>query len=178
MGYTLKIGEARIDYGADDVRINCDIIRHDNAPAFGDPTDHENQRWPSYSAWVDAMRTLGLADVMFCERSGGTGYFERNGVERYPLIQDHPGVAPITIEHVEEVEERLTAYKAKHPDHIAEYRPLKPGAQPLVPGSDVYAEEDYSDDPRYDAALCRGEWLAYWLRWAVENCSQPVFVNS
>lgn len=28
------------------------------------------------------------------------------------------------------------------------------------------------------AALCRGEWLAYWLRWAVDNCKQPVFVNS
>jgi hypothetical protein len=178
MGYTLKIGQASVNFNEDFVRINCAPLRFDNAPAFGDPTDYTNERWPSYSAWADAMEILGLTDVMFCERNNGVGFFNRNGADRYPLIQEHPGAAPITIEHVEEVEERLAAYKAKHPDHIAQYRPLKPGAQPLVPDSDMYADDAYIDDPRYDGTLCRGEWLAWWLRWAIENCSQPVFVNS
>lgn len=178
MGYTLKIGEAFIDFDEDLVKVNCEPVRISSSPAFGELTDYTNQRCPSYSTWASAMKALGLVDVMFDERNGGAGFFSRNGVERYPLIQDHPGAAPVTIEHVEEVEERLAAYKAKHPDHIAQFPPLKPGAKPLLPGSDVYADNAYSDNPRYDGHLCRGEWLAWWLRWAFDNCRQPVFVNS
>jgi hypothetical protein len=177
MGYTLKIGEAVISYSPYDVCIDCSLVSHDDAPAFGEPTDHENQRWPSYSVWADAMKALGLMNVMFNERSGGQGWFERNGIERQPLILEHPGAAPITIEHVEEVEERIAIYKAQYPTHTAQYPLPKEGAKPLVEGTSLYADSDYSDDPTYDASLCRGEWLAYWLRWAVENCKQPVFVN-
>ena len=178
MGYTLRIGEARISYSADYVDIDCELIRRDDAPAFGEPTDYENRRWPSYSSWANAMRALGLTDVMFNEQNGGKGWFKRNGNERYPLIMQHPGAAPITIEHVEEVEDRIAAYKAKHPTHMAQYPLPKEGAKPIFEGSSVYRDEDLSDDPRYDGALCKGEWLIYWLRWAVENCQQPVFINS
>jgi hypothetical protein len=171
MGYTLKIGEAAISYNADYCTIDCDIVSRDDAPAFGEPTDHENRRWPSYSVWSNAMETLGLMSVMF-----GAGEFTFNGVCRYPLIAEHPGVTPITKEHVECVESVLVDYKAAHPDRIAKYPPPKEGAEPVV--GDMYREEDLIDDPRYDSALCRGEWLAYWLRWALDNCKQPVFVNS
>lgn len=41
----------------------------------------------------------------------------------------------------------------------------------------MYREEDYDQDPKYDQHLCRGTWLVFWLKWAVENCKQPVFVN-
>ncbi|TXH16357.1 MAG: hypothetical protein E6R03_05590 [Hyphomicrobiaceae bacterium] len=178
MGYSLRIGEAEIEYDEERVGIDCPLVRLDTAPANGDPTDYENQRWPSYSCWADAMRKLDLMDVMFGMRNGGSGTFEWNGVERYPLLEEHPGVMPITREHVEYVEAKIAKYRKKHPEHIAQYPPLKPDAKPVVDGCDLYADDQYVDDPRCDTALVRGEWLAFWLRWAIENCKQPVFVNS
>ena len=178
MGYNLRIGEAVLEYDEDCMKIDCEIVRHEDAPAHGDPTDFESQRWPSYSAWHESMEKLGLLDVMFNGRNGGNGSFDRNGKTRSPLLEVHPGETPVTIEHVEEVEEKLAVYKAKHPDHRAEYPPPKPDAKPIVEGSSLYREEDYVTDPTYDAALCRGEWLAYWLRWAIDNCKKPVFVNT
>ena len=106
------------------------------------------------------MRELNLHELMFVERNGGADELEIDGEVRYPLIQEHPGVAPITIQHVQEVERRIATYKAAHPGHIAKY------------------PETGVDDPTHDSALCRGEWLGYWLRWAIDNCTQPVFVNS
>lgn len=178
MGYSLRIGEAVLDWSEDMVRVDCEIVKRDDAPAFGDPTDYESQRWPSYSSWADAMRTLDMMDVMFNERNKGRGYFEWNAVERCPLIECHPGAVPVTKEHVEYVAAKLAKYKEMHPDHIAQYAPLKEGAVPIAPGCGIYREDQYVDDPKYDGALCRGEWLLYWLRWAVENCQQPVFVNT
>jgi hypothetical protein len=162
MGYNLKIGQAVIKWDEEQAKISCAITRLDQAPAFGEPTDYESQRWPSYSAWHNSMAALGLLDVMFSERNGGGDGFERNGNDRYPLIADHPGVAPITIEHAEAVEDALAAYKAKHPNHIAQFEPTESTGETQV----------------CDPHLCRGTWLAFWLRWAVTNCSQPVFVNS
>jgi hypothetical protein len=163
MGYTLKIGEAIIRYDSESVGIDCDIVRHDNAPAFGEPTDYENQRWPSYSSWAETMKALDLIDVMFNQANGGDGCFEHNGEERYPLIEQHPGAAPITIEHLEKVKKKVAAYKAKHPTHIAKYLP---------DGADGW------DASIYDGVLCRAEWLIYWMEWALANCKMPVFVNS
>ena len=177
MGYTLKIGEAKLVVDEDYATIDCETHRSDDAPAFGDPTDFESERWPSYSAWFNAMETLGLVDVMFNERNKGAGEFEWNGKHRMPLIPCHPGVCGITPEHVQYVQSKLDEYKKKHPDHRAEYPPPKPGAKPIF-GTSVYRKSDYVDDPTYDDALCRGEWLIYWLRWALEHCERPVFVNS
>lgn len=177
MGYNLTIGNAEMEYNKDCVRIVATSHRLDEAPAFGEPTDYTNQRWPSYTSWSEAMETLGLMDVMFNHRNGGGG-FERNGDFYSPLLEIHPGATPITLAHVEEVEERIAAYKAANPDHIAQYPPLKPDAEPLVAGSRFYGVDAYVDDPKFDSALCRGEWLVFWLRWAIENCERPVFVNT
>jgi len=176
MGYTLEIGEAELEFDEDSVGVTCATVRLDHAPAFGEPTDYQNQRWPSYRAWSHDIKALGLTDVMFGERiGGGKDEFEWKGVVRYPLMSSHPGAAVVTREHVEIVEAKLAAYKILHPGHRAEYAPLKPG----VVEHRVYRQsEDYVDDPTYDATLCRGEWLAFWLRWALENCDRPVFVNS
>jgi hypothetical protein len=140
MGYGLSIGEATIEWNTDCVRIGCATERRDNAPAFGEPTDYSNQRWPSYTSWSNAMSALGLMDVMFDERNGGCSDFEFKWNDKWliPLLATHPGATPITKEHVAYVEEKLAAY----------------------------SEESYD-----------GEWLLYWLRWAVENCENPVFVN-
>lgn len=176
MGYNLSIGEAYIEYDSDFVRVQAKFEKHSLAPAFGEPTDRTNERLPSYSSWSSAMCNLGLMDLMFDEYDGGSGGFKYEGQWIYPLIQSHSGCAPITKNHVKIVEQKLNEYKEKHPDHIAQYPPVKKGAKPLF--GDVYREEDYVDDPKCDVNLCRGEWLLYWLKWAVVNCEKPVFVNS
>ena len=178
MGYTIQIGEAEIERSDEYVTIGAKLEKHDDAPAHGDPTDYENQRWPSYSAWADAMRTLGLSDVMFEKRRAKDGCDENWSDEPPcgPLMVDHPGAAGITRQHVEEVERRLREYRRKHPTHRAEYPPPREGAKPIL--GNMYRNEDYVKDPEFDSALCRGEWLEYWLRWAIDNCENPVFVNS
>ena len=74
MGYTLTIGE----------NINGDIetVRHVDAPAFGEPTDYTNARWPSYTAWWGFVRATGL-----------DACFKR-------LLTPHPGIQPLTKEHL------------------------------------------------------------------------------
>ena len=44
MGYTLKIGEATIRWASDSVGIDVPIVHLETAPAFGEPTDRENQQ--------------------------------------------------------------------------------------------------------------------------------------
>lgn len=176
MGYTLSVGEAVIDWNEDLVRIEVRHETHDNAPAFSEPTDFTNSRWPSYSSWANFCRDVGLTDVMLNRRNGGVGEFEYKGKWLYPLMPEHPGVAPVSKHHLEYIEEKAAAYRAAHPDHIAQYPPPKPEAKPVC--GDLYRDCDYVEDPRYDGNLCRLEWLLYWMRWAVENCDKPVFVNT
>lgn len=108
MGYTITIGQLKINKEPDD-GLDCSCIgfgaegtHHDLAPAFGEPTDHENQRWPSYCAWADFMRATGLYDVFFYE----SGH----------LIGGHPGVRLVTRELVDVVSDALTAYREANPD--------------------------------------------------------------
>lgn len=68
MGYTLTIGEAEIEYDEDVARIRAQGMKLDDAPADGTPTDYTNSRWPSYSAWADFCRAVGLTDMMFSTR--------------------------------------------------------------------------------------------------------------
>ncbi len=170
MGYTLKIGEAKIVWDVDFVNIDCDLVSMPDAPAFGEITDFENQRHPSYTAWADSMRSLGLYELM-------NEYVEYDGGYLCPLIGRHPGASPITQNHVNYVVQKIAEYKAKNPDHIAQYPPLKDDAKPFIEGSGLYSDDQYVDDPRFDGSLCRGEWLLYWMKWAVENCEKPVLVN-
>jgi hypothetical protein len=176
MGYTLRIGEAEIRWNVDSVDITVADVRLVDAPAHGDPTDFTNTRWPSYSSWIEFCRKLGIVELMFDERYGVSGEFEWNGKHYPALLVHHPGCAPISAAHAEYLEAKVDAYKAQFPEHRAEYPPPKPDASPLV--GNIYRENDYVDDPRYDGALCRAEWLLFWLRWALDNCQRPVFVNS
>lgn len=155
MGYTLRIGNAEIDHTEEDIRFYVEVIKIDSAPAHGDPTDFTNERWPSYSAWHEFCRALGITDLMFNQRNGGAGSFSWNGVERSPLIQEHPGCAPITAEHLSYLSDAIEKYKASHPDHVAVYG--------VANG---------------DSHLCRAEWLQFWMDWALRNCKFPVMTNS
>lgn len=115
MGYTLTIGEAKIvSYEEDGLEASChisvDSVRHDDAPAFNEPTDYTNQRWPSYSSWHDFCEYAGIFDVFYYE----TGHF-RGG---------HPGAFPINKEFKEAID---TAYNR-----------LKMQAKTLDPDADIF----------------------------------------
>jgi hypothetical protein len=111
---------------------------------------------------------LGIDGLMF----GGNEWYEES--ELTPLIQRHPDHTPITNGHLNYIVEKLKQYKEKHPDHIAQYPPVLEGYE----DKGLFTPEHHrSNDPKYDGVLCRAEWLVYWMKWAIENCERPVFVN-
>lgn len=107
MGYTITIGQLSIEKNPDD-GIDCSCIsfgaegaRHDDAPAFGEPADYTNSRWPSYGVWSDFMRATGLYDVFFYDRGH--------------LIGGHPGVRLITPVLALKVSHALVVYRMANP---------------------------------------------------------------
>ena len=153
MGYTLKIGNAVIATYDDSISIEVESVENNDAPAFGEPTDHTNSRWPSYSSWGNFCEALDLEEVMF----GDDNYFYVGDEQYTPLIDEHPGHTRIMEVHYTFVESKVKEYKEKNPDNFAKYD---------------------ENDPLADGNLCRAEWLLYWMRWALDNCEAPVFTNS
>jgi hypothetical protein len=109
MGYDLTIGELKIDinyYGLESyISLSVEGCKLDNAPAYGEPTDYTNSRWPSYTSWGDAMDFLGLKDLM-----------------NY-LIAKHPGCVPLTVDHKKVIDEAHAKFYAKYPNAKAGYAP-------------------------------------------------------
>lgn len=103
MGYNITIGNAIVETDKDyfpelDARWRVKGEHHDNAPAFGEPTDYTNARWPSYSGWADFVDSTGL-------REWHNEKFER-----------HPGCVGLTKEDVEIVADALKDYVPKDED--------------------------------------------------------------
>jgi len=108
MGYTLAIGEKEIDNSDPEYHFTrVKNERHDQAPAFGEPTDHENARWPSYSGWSDCMTEAGMFDLFFDKDNG--------------LLNEHPGYKTITPALVDTFRARKKAFEEKYPSVTAEY---------------------------------------------------------
>jgi hypothetical protein len=161
MGYNLKIGEAYVSSDEDGQRILVRDEELPHAPAFGEPTDYTNARWPSYTGWSNFCRNIGIAGIMFNTRNGGSDLFQLpDGSYVGCLMPEHPGVARITQKHLDYIKGKVEEYKYFFPEHIAEFPP-----------------ED-TEDPRFDGNLCRAEWLIFWMEWAVLNCENPTFYNS
>ena len=122
MGYTIEIGQAVVSdingYYSVDVRPE----KHPNAPAFGEPTDRTNARWPSYTAWAQFILEAGLPQDLIGE--------------------DHPGNRVITEELYQTVKHSLDTVDFKNPHN-----------------------------------LNRAIWLEYWMRWALDNCDNPIITN-
>jgi hypothetical protein len=169
MGYSLTIGEAELKNIGNEIKIIARKEKHSNAPAFGEPTDFTNERWPSYSSWESFTNEMELGELMT-----GDEPIKWEGEEYYPLICEHPGITVITRYHFAMIKRKIKAYKEKYPDHIAQYPPAKEG----IEKAPFYRSEDYVDDPIYDGNLCRAEWLIYWIGWALQNCENPIFVNT
>ncbi len=95
MGYSITVGELHVDKYQDEALESSGLFfsakseRHDSAPAFGEPTDFTNSRWPSYSAWFEFADYVGLKELLFTE-SGN-------------LIGGHPGVRLLTKEMFDEI---------------------------------------------------------------------------
>lgn len=156
MGYTLIIGELKTEVIQDDggyIYNTAELTNHDDAPAFGEPTDHENSRWPSYTAWANAMRFIGLEELMHNKNTG--------------LLRNHPGCIPLTKEHKEIIDKAYIAFYEKYPN-------AKAGYSTKV---NAFGDDD-PDWPEENSYAVRLEWLKYWVDWALENCKQPVFYNS
>lgn len=169
MGYSISIGEAFIDGYDDNISIGAELQHHPEAP---DSDSCGNDRSPSYTVWGNAMEALGLRELMYGD---GDSAFVYLGECFNPLIRnDGGGVTRIVLAHVVCAELAVRAYKAMHPTHVGSYGKLKPG----IEDTGLHRGSDYIDDPTLDGNLLRGEWLAYWLRWAYENCKHPVFVHS
>lgn len=157
MGYTITIGELEVEKNPED-GLDSDCISFgakgqnlDDAPAFGEPTDYTNSRWPSYTSWSGALEDAGMYDLFFCE-----GH----------LIGGHPGIRLITKELVEAVAERKAEFERRHPNVKATY------------GNVSGPFESDADNPGENGVYCRIVWLDYWLKWAYENCETPVIANS
>jgi len=158
MGYSITIGELEIethdDDGLDCTGLSFDAVgvSRDEAPAFGEPTDYTNSRWPSYTSWSNCLRDAGIYDLFF-----------DNG----HLIGGHPGVRLVTKEFVEEFKKRKQVFEQKYPNVQPTYGENHKG---------VFGEVD-EDNPEENSVYCRVVWLDYWLTWALENCKVPVIAN-
>ncbi len=155
MGYTIKIGNATPKFSKDDGELYAawvvELVDKKDAPAFGEPTDFENQRRPAYTAWEDSMKALGLHSMFFSHGDG--------------LMSQHPGCKIINAKHV-----------AKVKDAIAKRRAINGGKPAGFFSYDTKSNTNFDNGNDPDLARC--VWLEYWMSWAVENCDTPAIENS
>ena len=107
MGYNLTIGEAKVLIQDEEILyISAKSERHDEAPAFDEPTDYTNERWPSYTAWSDFSRAVGLEDVFY---EGGN------------IKGGHPGATPVTKEMQRRINFAIQRMEMQYKGIVAEY---------------------------------------------------------
>lgn len=122
MGYSLKIGELKVETEIDICGLDSGVYTyltvenesHPNAPAFGEPTDNTNERWPSYSSWSNFCETAGLTDLFYPD-----GRNIRGG---------HPGAFPIEDEFMTQLYQRYMDFKEKYPDAETNFETEENGA--------------------------------------------------
>jgi hypothetical protein len=155
MGYTLKIGQLEKVVDEDYSFDTAESVRLDNAPAFGEPTDYTNSRWPSYTSWHNFSRFVNLEDLFYNKETG--------------LIRQHPGCFKLTQEHKEIIDKAYSDFYQKYPN-------CKPGYSPNIDEKNgIYEDKSWSEEKSWAVRL---EWLKFWVDWSLENCSEPVFYNS
>lgn len=152
MGYSLSIGEAEIEkdeeYGYIGFGVRSES--HNEAPAYGEPTDNTNNRWPSYTSWHNFTDFVGLRELMYDEDEG--------------FLKEHPGEVLLNSKHKEIIDQAMDKFKVKFPNVVAGYSPKNDGIDP--------------EWPEENAMLVRLEWLKYWVDWSLANCENPIFRNT
>lgn len=162
MWYTLKIWEAEIfaDKEESYMCIEVKLEKHDNAPAFWEPTDFENQRWPWYCAWTDFCKFVWIHEMMFCK-------------EKW-LIINHPWEEMLNNSHLKQVKEAIKNLKEKYPK-----------VKPVFTDIDkwFFNLKDFSEVEKDNLKiacwyLCRLVWLEYWIDNSLKNHKIPTFKNT
>lgn len=169
MGWDIFIGNAEPrfnpadEHGPGSFQWVVERVNREDAPTFpnDEVTGNGNGRHPSYSAWNGTLRRAGLTELFFDNYTG--------------LMGHHPGIFHILPAHVEAVEAALSRFKEKHP----RARPRFGGGPPkqFAPNMVMISDDMGEGASEEDAMLARLEWLAWWMRWAVENCERPAIYN-
>ncbi len=159
MGYSIYIGEAvpegLSDYDEEDrptePRFEVHSVSQDDAPTFpqDEMTGKSNGRHPSYSAWCNFAKIVGL-DAFFDKSTG--------------VMREHPGCFYLTQEHADAVTMALEKFRRAKPNAVPRFSNTFSG------GTATATDED--------ASLARLIWLEWWVRWAVKNCKRPAISNS
>jgi len=175
MGYTITIGEARVE--APDaseamdwphISVRAEGFSHDDAPTFrGDSmTGNGSSRSPSYTAWAEFCEAVGLYRLFFGVDRGEA--HERGG--NAGLMSRHPGAALLTKEHHAQIAAALVRYRTEHPE-------ARPGWMEHTEGGDFFCGPWDPETVGLDGNLARLMWLEWWTRWALANCKVPTLAN-
>lgn len=114
MGYSFTIGQLVIEkqeengLDSDCINFSAESKTLDYAPAFGEPTDFSNTRWPSYSAWTDFTKDAGLYHIFY-------DHYDKK------LIGGHPGVRLVTKELCDVVQEALIKRRTDYPNSVEQF---------------------------------------------------------
>lgn len=171
MSYSIYIGEAYLAVPSEDDLTKYDDIypsvevkgmAHPEAPSFpgDDMTGRGNGRHPGYSQWANFVDDVGLRDLFFGARDGGS--------RDASLMRDHPGCAilrPCDLVEIRQARGRWEAKPWPAPERVAGWDPT------LMPFDQREA------DPKYDGNLARLIWLEWWVTWALANCKVPAIYN-
>lgn len=147
MGWDIYIGEAvQVDNDEEEIH-ELQVLRWTEraAPTFPNDelTANSNHRAPSYTVWDTVMREVGLGELFFNSSTG--------------LMRTDSICTPITAAHLHEVQAALLRWRERYPQALPRF-----GGWHSAGGA--------SDE---DAALARLVWLEWWMRWALEQCSNP-----
>jgi hypothetical protein len=153
MGYSIAIGKLVTKKDDGYTYKTVETVTLENAPAFGEPTDYTNQRWPSYTSWAKAMDFIGLSDVMFNEKTG--------------LMRGHPSNYRIFKKHKKAIDKAYVEFYQKYPNAKAGFSP--------IPFDPFKEDKNWPEENNWAVRL---EWLKFWVDWAFENCEKPYFHNT
>lgn len=159
MGYNLYIGEFDVNIDYDDRYVCATVksISSEEGVELGAPLNssdfHSNFCWPSYTAWSNFCREVGLTRVFFGGACRGLSeetplFVGASGQEHRGLIIQHPGAVALHPDHRHAFYEARQRYRTRPTDKQDEY------------------------------VNRRLDWLVWWTDWALKNCKYPTFGNS
>ena len=176
MGYTITIGEAYLSLPDESeaaewphISVGAHGATHPDAPTFpgDDMTGKGSSRHPSYSAWVEFCRNVGLHRLFYGVEAHEPHERGRNS----GLMSAHPGAALLTRGHHAEIAAALDRYRTEHPD-------ARPGWPVAAEGGDDCDGPYTPETAALDGNLARLVWLEWWVRWALVHCQNPAIVNT
>lgn len=169
MGYTLAIGQAKCKVDPEELYSRWDVESVDGS-TLGAPPDttrdvdptHRNEAWPSYTAWANFAKSVGLWEPFFGDEGAVRSSATWN--DHDAILAHHPGIVRLTPEHLAAFEAARTAYTGRVEE-------VSHGS-----GAKTWIRTDSPEAAKWHRR--RLDWLCWWTRWALDNCAQPAMVNS